>query len=147
MTMPTRPHLHHIAVTVTDLEASTPWYSSVFGLTAAMDLPHHGGVGRLLTDEGRSLIIVLHGHDMNDGALFRETVAGLDHVGLRVPARPDLQAWQVHLETNGVERCAVADKPLTQSPIADEVYGSVLVFRDPDNIQLEISCPKAAPAP
>jgi hypothetical protein len=30
---------------------------------------------------------------------------------------------------------------LTQSPIADEVYGSVLVFRDPDNIQLEFFAP------
>jgi glyoxylase I family protein len=30
----------------------------------------------------------------------------------------------------GAER---ADKLLTQSPIADEPYGSVLVFRDPDN--------------
>ena len=41
------------------------------------------------------------------------------------------------VETNGVVRADVADKPLTQSPIADEPYGSVLVFRDPDNIQLE----------
>jgi hypothetical protein len=30
---------------------------------------------------------------------------------------------------------------LTQSPIADEPYGSVLVFRDPDNIQLELFSP------
>jgi hypothetical protein len=38
-------------------------------------------------------------------------------------------------------RVDAADKPLTQSPIADEVYGSVVVFRDPDNIQLELFCP------
>ncbi len=38
-------------------------------------------------------------------------------------------------------RADVADKPLTQSPIADEPYGSVLVFRDPDNIQLELFAP------
>jgi hypothetical protein len=37
-------------------------------------------------------------------------------------------------------RADAADKPLTQSPIADESYGSVLVFRDPDNIQLELVC-------
>jgi glyoxylase I family protein len=143
MTMPTRPSLHHIAVTVTDLESSTRWYGGVFGITARMDIPHQGGLGRLLTDDVWSLIIVLHGHDTNDGALFRETVAGLDHIGLRVPRRADLEAWQVHLESFGVQRCAVADKPQTQSPIANEVYGSVLVFRDPDNIQLELSSPKA----
>lgn len=145
MIMPTRSQLHHIAVTVTDLEASTRWYQDVFGLATKMDIPHQGGLGRILTDEAGALIIVLHEHDTNDGNLFRETVAGLDHVGLRVPVRADLEAWQAHLESKGVERCAVADKPLTQSPIADEAYASVLVFRDPDNIQLELSCPKAAP--
>ena len=54
-----------------------------------------------------------------------------------MPGREDLEAWQGHLEANGVVRSDIADKPLTQSPIADEPYGSVLVFRDPDNIQLE----------
>jgi len=123
---------------------STRWYEDVFGIATKMDIPHQGGLGRLLTDESWALIIVLHEHDTNDGALFRETVAGLDHVGLRLPERADLEAWQAHLEAHGVERCAVADKPSTQSPIADEPYGSVLVFRDPDNIQLELSSPKAA---
>jgi len=36
---------------------------------------------------------------------------------------------------------AVADKPLTQSPIADEDSGSVLVSRDPDYLQLEFFSP------
>jgi hypothetical protein len=58
-----------------------------------------------------------------------------------VPTRADLEAWQGHLEANGVIRSDAADKPLTQSPIADEPYGSVLVFRDPDNIQLELFAP------
>ncbi|MDQ6910604.1 MAG: hypothetical protein M3Z84_07470, partial [Actinomycetota bacterium] len=62
---------------------------------------------------------------------------------LRVPRRADLEAWQVHLETHGVERREAAAGASTQSPIADEAYGSVLVFRDPDNIQLELFCPPA----
>jgi len=37
-----------------------------------------------------------------------------------------------------------ADKPLTQSPISDQPYGSVLVFRDVDNIQLELFAPPAS---
>ena len=36
-----------------------------------------------------------------------------------------------------------ADRPLTPSPIADQPYGSVLLFRDPDNIQLELFAPPA----
>ena len=41
-------------------------------------------------------------------------------------------------------RAERADKPLTQSPISDQPYGSVLVFRDPDNIQLELFAPPAS---
>ncbi len=138
-----RPDLHHIALTVTDLDASVRWYEEVFDIRLKMDVPHQGGVGKLLADESFELIMVLHRHDTNDGDIFGETVTGLDHVGLRVTSRADLEAWQAHLESNGVERRDAADKPSTQSPIADEAYGSVLVFRDPDNIQLELSCPAA----
>jgi catechol 2,3-dioxygenase-like lactoylglutathione lyase family enzyme len=89
-------------------------------------------------------MIVLHHHDTNDANPFAETTTGLDHAGFAVASRADLEAWQTHLEANGVTRSDTADKPLTQSPIADEAYGSVLVFRDPDNIQLELFAPPAS---
>ena len=133
--------LHHVALTVTDVDESIPWYEAVFGIRYVMDVPHDGGVGKLLTNETRSLGLVLHRHDTNDGALFAESRAGLDHVGFAVPSRDDLVAWQDHLEAQGVVRADTADKPLTQSPITDAPYGSVLVFRDPDNIQLELFAP------
>ena len=113
MTAVALPTLHHTALTVTDLDASSRWYGEVFGLSVQTDVPHQGGVGRILTDDSRRLMIALHRHDAADGVLFRET---------REPA---------------------ADRPLTQSPIADESYASVLVFRDPDNIQLEFFAPPA----
>jgi glyoxylase I family protein len=136
-----RPRLHHLALTVTDVDASVRWYQDVFGVSFQMDAPHPGGVGKVLADEQWELMIVLHRHDTNDGGLFGEATTGLDHAGFVVPGRADLEAWQAHLETKGVVRSDVADKPLTQSPIADEAYGSVLVFRDPDNIQLEFFAP------
>jgi glyoxylase I family protein len=133
--------LHHIALTVRDLEASRGWYEQVFGLKYQMDVPHEGGFAQLLADEAFQTVIVLHRHDAHDGKDFLESRTGLDHVGLGVPTRADLVAWQEHLEANGVVRADAADRPLTQSPIADEFYGSVLVFRDPDNIQLELFSP------
>jgi catechol 2,3-dioxygenase-like lactoylglutathione lyase family enzyme len=137
----TRPKISHIALTVTDLDTSIAWYERVFEIQQRMEEPHHGGVGKLLADEAMSLVIVLHHHDGNDGARFTETRAGLDHVGLAVSSRADLESWQAHLEANGVARAAAADRPLTQSAITDRPYGSVLVFRDPDNIQLELFAP------
>lgn len=108
-----------------------------------MDVPHDGGVGKLLSSDAMDLIIVLHRHDTNDGGLFSEAATGLDHAGLLVPDRADLVAWQDHLEAHGVVRADQANKPLTQSPIADEPYASVLAFRDPDNIQMELFAPAA----
>ncbi len=141
--MPTvaRPRLHHLALTVTDVDASMRWYEDVFDVHFVMDAPHQGGMGKVLMDDAHELMLVLHRHDTNDGGIFGETSTGLDHAGFLVPSRADLEAWQEHLEANGVAPMDVADKPLTQSPIADESYGSVLVFRDPDNIQLEFFAP------
>jgi glyoxylase I family protein len=141
MTTVNLPQLHHIAITVTDLDASVRWYEDVFGVRFQMDIPPEGGVGRLLADEARQLLFVLHRHDANGGERFTETATGLDHIGLRVASRTDLEAWRDHLESRAVEERAEANVPCTRSPIADEAYGSVLVFRDPDNIQLELSCP------
>jgi glyoxylase I family protein len=139
-----RPGLHHIALTVTDLEASIGWYERVFNISYRMEAPHEGGTGKLLADDAFELAIVLHRHDTNEGELFAETRTGLDHVGFVVSTRADLEAWQSHLEANGVQRSSEADKPLTQSPIVDAPYGSVLVFRDPDNLQLELFSPPPA---
>ncbi|HJT95375.1 MAG TPA: VOC family protein [Mycobacterium sp.] len=132
-----RPGLHHLALTVSDLEASIAWYEALFAISYRMEAPHSGGVGRLLTDDDWSLIIVLHRHETNDGRDFTETVIGLDHAGFGFTSRAELAAFQSRLVTHGVVRTDVADRPLTQSPIADTPYGSILVFRDPDNIQLE----------
>ena len=144
MTTVPRPSLSHIALTVTDLEASMAWYGQVFDIKHLMDGPHDGGIGMLMADDAMSLVIVLHRHDVNNGELFSERDTGLDHVGLGVATRDDLVAWQAHLEDCGVVRADKADKPLTQSEIVDEFYGSVLVFRDPDNIQLELFSPAGA---
>ena len=139
----TQPRLHHLAVTVTDLDASVAWYGSIFDVHPVLDVPHPGGVGKILAGSDRQLMIALHRHDTNDRHHFSETITGLDHAGFAVPTRGDLEAWQTHLESNGVLRVERADQPLTQSPIADEAYASVLVFRDPDNIQLELFAPAA----
>jgi len=137
-----QPTLHHIALTVTDLEASIPWYERVFGIAYRMEVPHTGGTGKLLGDAAWRFVIALHRHDANGGETFAETRTGLDHIGLAVPDRADLEAWQAHLDGLGIARAEVADRPCTQSPIDDRPFGSILVFRDPDNIQLELFAPR-----
>ncbi|MGH2616429.1 MAG: VOC family protein, partial [Thermomicrobiales bacterium] len=129
------------AITVTDLDASIAWYERVFGIAFRMEVPHPGGTGKILADDGMNLVFALHRHEANDGERFAETRTGLDHVGLRVPSRADLETWQTHLDALGVRRSLMADRPCTQSPIEDRPFGSILVFRDPDNVQLELFAP------
>ena len=98
MPHPTRTARHHVALTVTDLDASIAWSN-------------------------------------------QETRTGLDHVGLIVSSRADLETWRAHLKEMGVARAASSDRPCTQSLINDRPYGLVLVFCDPDNIQVEMFAP------
>ena len=126
--MPDFVGVSHVDLTVRDVPASAEWYRKVFGLTTLME-----------NDDGtRSAVVMLHptskvaicvgSHVANDGSPFDESRTGLDHLSLRVADREELEAWAARLDELGIEH----------SPIADEPYGSVLVFRDPDNIQLEL---------
>jgi glyoxylase I family protein len=141
VTTPVPPQMHHVALTVTNLNASVAWYQQVFAVGYLMEAPHEGGTAHILANAAETLCFALHRHDANRGETFAETRTGLDHIGFLVPTRADLERWQDHLERHGVVRADRADKPLTQSPISDQPYGSVLVFRDPDNIQLELFAP------
>jgi glyoxylase I family protein len=143
MPIPAEVTLHHLALTVTDIESSLAWYQDTFGLSRVMEAPHEGGTGIVLRNEESTMMLVLHRHDVNEGERFSERRTGLDHAGFRVASRADLERWQEHLEAHGVARSDQADHPLTQSPIADTPYGFILVFRDPDNIQLEFFAPPA----
>jgi catechol 2,3-dioxygenase-like lactoylglutathione lyase family enzyme len=54
----------------------------------------------------------------------------MDHIGLAVPERRDLDEWVTRLDALGVSHSGVTDT-------TDPIPYSALVFRDPDNIQLE----------
>lgn len=127
---------HHFGATVTDVEASAAWYQRILGLQRIpAEFPHYGteesGYAVLLIDPDASIAIGLHHHTSNDGQPFNEARTGLDHIGIAVPNRSDLDSWASWLDAQNVPHSGVTD---TENPIK---Y-SVLVFRDPDNIQLEM---------
>ena len=47
---PVRLRVHHVALTVSDLDASVAWYEQVFQVEYQMDGPHEGGTARILAD-------------------------------------------------------------------------------------------------
>jgi glyoxylase I family protein len=128
--------VHHFSVTVRDIEASVAWYQRVFRADRVpMQFPHYEredtGYGVLLVDTRSGLAIGLHTNTGNDGKEFDEARTGLDHVGFNVASREELDAWTAWLDELGIEHSGVrtGDQPF---PFA------TLVFRDPDNIQLEL---------
>jgi len=128
--------VHHFSPTVTDIDRSIEWYQRVFGLERVpAKFPHYGdedaGYAVLLTDPHSTVAIGLHHHDRNDGERFDERRTGLDHIAFAVASRDDLVTWASWLDKLGVEHASITD-------MAEPFSYSVLVFRDPDGIQLEL---------
>jgi catechol 2,3-dioxygenase-like lactoylglutathione lyase family enzyme len=93
-----------------------------------------------LLHDGLGIRLGLTQHAAGDGGPFDETRTGLDHLAFGVASRAELDAWAARLDELGVPRSPVA--PARTLPGA-----AVLVFRDPDNIQLElVSGGQAGPA-
>ncbi len=128
MAAPVFTGISHLDLSVSDIDASTAWYERVLGLRTLhrAEMAERTMVVMLAKDAG--LIIGLNAHTGRPEGRFDERRVGLDHVGFSVPNREDLDVWQKHLAEQGVEH----------SPVADVDAGAALVFRDPDNIQLEI---------
>ena len=59
MSSPAQPRFHHLAITVTDLDTSIQWYESVFDVHPILDVPHPGGVGRILAGTDGELMFAL----------------------------------------------------------------------------------------
>jgi glyoxylase I family protein len=127
--MPTISGIHHVSITVPDIERSVPWYSDVLGLTKLMEEQHPGdeGYAVVLGKPDWSMCVGLHTHPTNEKERFSEARTGLDHVGFTVADHAELEAWETKLDELGVEH----------SPINKKDGYAVLVFRDPDNVQLE----------
>jgi glyoxylase I family protein len=133
--MPAFPALAHVAVTVTDLERSTRWYSALFGADPVLDEDETaGGYHHSVYLLGGGQLFGLHTHPgTGPGDPFDERRPGLDHIAFGCADRAELESWAARLDELGVVHGGVKD--------AD--YGSGLSFRDPDGIALEFFAPPA----
>ncbi len=126
------PSLGHVALTVTDLDRSVPWYTALFGSDPALDQdtgPFRHVVWTTENGSGVGLHEFKSGTDPKDK--FSEFRVGMDHLSFAVPARSDLEGWAKKLDELGI----------AHGDIVDADYGSGLSFRDPDNNALEFFAP------
>jgi len=121
----------HVALTVRDADRSAQWYSDLLGMQVVMRADEDTVRFRILAQPESGVVIGLRQYpEYQDGA-FDEFRTGLDHLGLGVSSRAELEEWQQRLTDAGVHFTPIVDTPI----------GSVIVFRDPDNIQLEFWLP------
>lgn len=126
MEFPALDGFGHIDLTVVDVDRTVRWWEQVMGfkLINTRDTQDFK-LRSVIHPSGFFIGFMAHTHPVSDK--FDERAVGLDHLALRVPDRAALEAWARHLDEHGV----------THSDIQEEQAGPVLVFRDPDNIQLE----------
>lgn len=125
--MPEHMGISHIDLTVLDCERAADWWQDVMGFTLVHRTSGETFETRsLVHPSGVAVTVMTHDGTPELGA-FDERRVGLDHLAFRVADRDELQRWVSHLDAKGV----------THSGIIDIGYGPTLVFRDPDNVQLE----------
>jgi glyoxylase I family protein len=119
--------IHHLELTVRDLERSVAWYTSVLGL---QELTRADVEDRtvVLFPVG-PLLLGLVGHPNPPTEPFDELRSGMDHVGFRVGTPEAVEAWAARLDEHGIENTGAKDGAMPES--------RVVIFRDPDNPQLE----------
>ena len=131
--MPDVTGVSHIELTVRDADLSANWYEQVLGMQR-LDLPEEFRNDSVPAREVNmmhptaGLVLSFIQHESGENGDFSEFRVGLDHLALAVESRGELEKWVAHFD----------DHAVVHSAISDQAWGSVLVFRDPDNIQLEL---------
>jgi len=128
--MPSFPTLAHVALTVTDLSRSVPWYQRLIGADPVLD-EDTGPFRHVVFAVGGTLLGLHQFPEGVTGGPFDERRVGLDHVAFACASRAELETWRTRLDELG----------LPHGDIVDAAYGSGLSFRDPDNIALEFFAP------
>jgi catechol 2,3-dioxygenase-like lactoylglutathione lyase family enzyme len=86
---------------------------------------------RVMADFQSGLFLGVRQYEGREAVRFDEFHTGLDHLAFGVADRGELESWEQ----------ALAQRGIPYTPIVDTPIGSVIVFRDPDNIQLEFWLP------
>ncbi len=125
--------LHHVVLTVSDVERSCEFYTENLGFRKVMDIPGRG----YMVSNGFTAIILARAPDparaiTNDR--FDENRVGLDHLAIKVGSRAELEAACQLFDERGIPHGEIDDMGSDM-----KLYG--LTLRDPDNTQVELIAP------
>jgi glyoxylase I family protein len=122
--------VHHVTLTVTDIDRSAAWYRDVLGFVDRLRY-RNDKVGAdyqvLAHPQMAGTTLTLRQPDRSSSQPFDEGNTGMDHVAFRVGDQESFASWRTHLGHRDVP-CSVTVLPEL----------SILVLRDPDHIQIEL---------
>jgi catechol 2,3-dioxygenase-like lactoylglutathione lyase family enzyme len=121
--------IDHFSLSVRNLDHSEQWYRDVLGMHRVHTERGAHSDAVVLVHDGSGMVLCLRQHHGTGTARFDESRTGLDHISFGVADRDDLDRWERILDEHHVEH----------SPVSDTPFGAVMVFRDPDHIQLELA--------
>jgi glyoxylase I family protein len=125
--MPRLSGFSHVELTVTDAKRAVAWWNEVLGFRLInRERSATFEVWAMMHPSG--MVVDVMTHDDSPPGAFDERRVGLDHLSFEVADRSALDEWVGHLDAKGVKN----------SGVLDIGYGPTVVFRDPDNIQLEL---------
>jgi glyoxylase I family protein len=135
--------IHHLRLTVTDIKRSREFYTSMLGFDIAVDSPPDDDPA---AEAEKTVLwggcVMVRGNLLlglrpvaPKGDRFDEDRVGLDHLSFNVASREELDRAVTLFDQKGVPHGEI--KTLTSFGIC------VLPFRDPDNIQIELTAPMA----
>jgi catechol 2,3-dioxygenase-like lactoylglutathione lyase family enzyme len=115
--------LHHIKIPVSDLPRSRAWYERVFDLDPLTEFrdDDDGVVRGVLYRSQGDLMLSLREHP-----LAAQGFAGFDPFAILLRGRSDIDHWVARLDDLGVAHSAVVEASI----------GYILMFDDPDGLQL-----------
>ena len=124
--MPQHQGFGHLTLTVTDLERSAEFYNRVFGAQTVDSAEDQLGAYAICM--GENFMIGLRKHsatEENDSFYFARV--GMDHMGVHVEGKAELEKWRAFLDEQKVENSGIVESP----------YGLHVNAKDPDGIAIE----------
>jgi glyoxylase I family protein len=133
--------IHHLRLTVTDLQRSREFYTGLLGFQVAAESPPPGdpSAGEVFKILFGGVVLMRGNLLMGlrpmapEGDRFDPDRVGLDHLSFSVPGRADLENAAKVLGERGVPHGEITR--LASFGI------DVLPFEDPDGVQLELTAP------
>jgi glyoxylase I family protein len=126
--------LHHIALTVSDLDNSVAWYTDVLGIVEQFRESRPTRNAAVLRATSGAWSVGLVEHVGSPAPAFSPIVTGLDHFAFSVASQDEMRQWARHLDAHRVEHSGPIEIP----------PGEILNFKDPDGIAVALFWDRAS---